>query len=197
MVSIRRSSFLMATSTSSASGSTATVAADVWMRPWVSVSGTRCTRCTPDSNFSLANAPRPWHLGDDFLVPAHGALGRRNQVHLPALQGCRSAPYMRNRSPANSEASSPPVPGANFEHHVALVHCVLRQQGDANILREFVAPGLQAAAARPPPSPACRLRWPGRRSVHRCRRFRRPRNDTFSRRQPPGVSSLSSRVMRT
>ena len=27
--------------------STATVAVEVWMRPWVSVSGTRCTRCTP------------------------------------------------------------------------------------------------------------------------------------------------------
>ena len=30
-------------------GMTATVAADVWTRPWVSVSGTRCTRCPPDS----------------------------------------------------------------------------------------------------------------------------------------------------
>ncbi len=38
--------------TSSASGSTATVTAEVWIRPWVSVSGTRCTRCTPLSNFS-------------------------------------------------------------------------------------------------------------------------------------------------
>ena len=35
-------------STSSASGSTATVAAEVWMRPPLSVAGTRCTRCTPD-----------------------------------------------------------------------------------------------------------------------------------------------------
>ena len=39
--------------------STATVAAEVWMRPEASVSGTRCTRCTPDSNLSLAKAPRP------------------------------------------------------------------------------------------------------------------------------------------
>ena len=29
--------------------STATVAVEVWMRPWASVSGTRWTRCTPDS----------------------------------------------------------------------------------------------------------------------------------------------------
>ena len=40
------------TSTSSASGSTATVAVEVWMRPWVSVCGTRCTRCTPDSHLN-------------------------------------------------------------------------------------------------------------------------------------------------
>ena len=46
-------------STSSASGSTATVAAEVWMRPLPSVAGTRCTRCTPDSNFSLAKTPLP------------------------------------------------------------------------------------------------------------------------------------------
>ncbi len=39
------------TSTSSASGRTATVAVEVWMRPADSVSGTRCTRCTPPSNF--------------------------------------------------------------------------------------------------------------------------------------------------
>ena len=27
----------------------ATVAVEVWIRPWLSVAGTRCTRCTPDS----------------------------------------------------------------------------------------------------------------------------------------------------
>ena len=37
------------TSTSSASGSTATVAVEVWMRPWDSVSGTRCTLWVPPS----------------------------------------------------------------------------------------------------------------------------------------------------
>ncbi len=47
--SMRRSAGSICRSTSSASGSTATVAADVWMRPWLSVSGTRCTRWTPDS----------------------------------------------------------------------------------------------------------------------------------------------------
>ncbi len=36
----------------SASAITATVHADVWMRPCASVSGTRCTRWPPDSNLS-------------------------------------------------------------------------------------------------------------------------------------------------
>ena len=50
--SISRSSGLTSTSTSSASGRTATVAVDVWMRPPDSVTGMRWTRCTPDSCFS-------------------------------------------------------------------------------------------------------------------------------------------------
>src|ERR1051326_5555742 len=49
-VSMRRSFSALWMSMSSASGSTATVIADVGMRPCVSVCGTRCTRCTPDSN---------------------------------------------------------------------------------------------------------------------------------------------------
>ena len=39
----------MATSTSSASGSTVTVAVEVWIRPLASVTGTRWTRCVPAS----------------------------------------------------------------------------------------------------------------------------------------------------
>lgn len=41
------------TSTSSTSGMIATVAVEVCTRPEVSVAGTRCTRCTPDSYLSL------------------------------------------------------------------------------------------------------------------------------------------------
>ena len=47
----------MVTSTSSASGATSTPAAEVWIRPCDSVTGTRWTRCTPPSNFSLAHTP--------------------------------------------------------------------------------------------------------------------------------------------
>ena len=56
---MRRSLAWMSTSTSSASGTTRTPAAEVWMRPWDSVTGTRCTRCTPPSNFSWGHTPEP------------------------------------------------------------------------------------------------------------------------------------------
>ena len=56
---MRRSFWSICTSTSSASGSTSTPAAEVWMRPWLSVTGTRWTRCTPPSNFSSANGASP------------------------------------------------------------------------------------------------------------------------------------------
>ena len=57
--SIRRSFALSSTSTSSTSGVTSTPAADVWIRPWDSVTGTRWTRCTPPSYFSRAHTPSP------------------------------------------------------------------------------------------------------------------------------------------
>ena len=56
-------------STSSTSGSTATVAVDVWMRPCDSVAGTRCTRCTPDSNFIFAYTFWPLMRNETSLKP--------------------------------------------------------------------------------------------------------------------------------
>ena len=51
--SILKSESLIFKSTSSASGNTATVAADVWTLPWVSVSGTLWTLCTQLSYFNV------------------------------------------------------------------------------------------------------------------------------------------------
>ena len=53
ITSIWMSAGLIWTSTSSASGITATVTVLVWMRPCASVAGTRWTRCTPDSYLRL------------------------------------------------------------------------------------------------------------------------------------------------
>ena len=49
----------MSTSTSSASGITATVADEVWIRPCDSVAGTRCTRWLPPSHLKTEYAPSP------------------------------------------------------------------------------------------------------------------------------------------
>ena len=59
----------MFTSTSFASGSTATVTVDVCILPCDSVSGTRCTRCTPLSNFRSPHAPLPVIMKVSSLAP--------------------------------------------------------------------------------------------------------------------------------
>ena len=69
MTSTRRSFSWISISTSSASGMTATVAVEVWIRPCDSVSGTRCTRCVPPSNLKIENAPWPLTANTASLTP--------------------------------------------------------------------------------------------------------------------------------
>ena len=71
-------------STSSGSGSTATVAVEVWIRPWASVSGTRWTRWTPPSNWRWRNDPSPDDAERDLAEAAQ--LGRLEveDLELPA-----------------------------------------------------------------------------------------------------------------
>ena len=84
--SIWRSLGSIATSTSSASGSTATVAVEVWMRPCDSVCGTRCTRCTPASYLKTLYAPSPLTAKVTSLKPAAG------RVAVPERLGLEAAP---------------------------------------------------------------------------------------------------------
>ena len=81
----------MVTSTSSASGITRTPAAEVWMRPWLSVTGTRWTRCTPPSYFSRAHGASPGcgsapglHRHPHVLVAAEVGLGGVDDLGAPA-----------------------------------------------------------------------------------------------------------------
>ena len=81
----------MVTSTSSASGMTRTPAAEVWMRPWLSVTGTRWTRCTPPSYFSRAHGASPGcgralglHGHPHVLVAAEVGLGGVDDLGAPA-----------------------------------------------------------------------------------------------------------------
>ena len=66
---MRRSFSSIWMSASSASGSTATVAVEVWMRPCDSVVGTRCTRCTPLSYLSRPYTAFPPMLAMTSRMP--------------------------------------------------------------------------------------------------------------------------------
>jgi len=108
-------------STSSTLRSTATVAADVWMRPSSRRVSGRAGPLTMHARFELelGERPAPADLRPPIsLYPALGAFARGHHLGFPALLG-RIASYMRKRSPANSEASSPGA-GADLEDDVAL-----------------------------------------------------------------------------
>ena len=84
-MSIRRSLSLMSTSTSSASGSTMTVAEDVWTRPCDSVTGTRWTRWVPASCFMRVQTASPLSSARDLGEPAEVGRRRAQQLEPPAL----------------------------------------------------------------------------------------------------------------
>ena len=50
-------------------GKVATVTVEVWMRPWDSVVGTRCTRCTPRSCLKRLKTSSPWIMAMTSLKP--------------------------------------------------------------------------------------------------------------------------------
>src|SRR5258708_2843954 len=105
--STRSSSSRICTSTSSALGKTLTVAADVWMRPCASVSGTRWTRCPPTSHFRREYTSRPCSSKMTSLIPPSSvSLVFRTST----FQFLSSAyfKYMRIRSAAHRLASWPP-----------------------------------------------------------------------------------------
>ena len=83
--STRMSFVVDRTSTSSASGSTATVTVEVWMRPCDSVAGTRWTRWTPRSYLSrLHDAAALDERIASFMPPTPVGVGVHD-LDLPAL----------------------------------------------------------------------------------------------------------------
>ena len=106
---MRRSFMSSAKSTSSACGITATVAVEVWMRPWVSVSGTRCTRCTPLSYLRRLYAPAPsTETMASFTPPSSVSFRLSTSSVQPRFWAYMV--YIRSRLWANRAASSPPAP---------------------------------------------------------------------------------------
>jgi len=99
----------MENSSSSTSGSTATVAAEVWMRPPDSVTGTRWTLWPPASYFRRDQAPAPSTTKLISLMPPSSVM---LELAISIFQPFESAymEYMRKRSRAKSMPSSPPTP---------------------------------------------------------------------------------------
>ena len=98
------------TSTSSASGRTATVAAEVWILPWASVRGTLWTLCIPLSYLIFLNTSLP---STENIISLNPPIPVGLEFITSIFQPCFWAYllYILNRSPANKAASSPPVPG--------------------------------------------------------------------------------------
>lgn len=109
-------SISISSSSSSASGNTMTPAAEVWMRPCDSVTGMRCTRCTPPSYLSDAHTPSSGDgfplarmaICTSFTPPSSVEFSLWMVTPQPRFSAYRM--YMRSRSPANNAASSPPAP---------------------------------------------------------------------------------------
>ena len=130
---MRRSPSSICTSTSSASGSTATVTVEVWMRPWLSVVGTRCTRCTPDSYFSRANTLRPVISAmPSFSPPSSVSSYSRISKRQPRSFGV----FLVHGEQLGGEQRRLVAAGrrAHFQDGGALVGLVLRQQRQADFV---------------------------------------------------------------
>ena len=104
----------------------------MWTRPCVSVAGTRCTRCTPDSYFSMPYTPSPVMLKIISLNPPTApSLKLLTAIFHPFVS--MNFEYIRKRSPANSAASSPPVPP-----RISII-TFLSSSGSAGISSSFIS----------------------------------------------------------
>ena len=88
--------------------------------------------------FQLGERAAAPHLGDDFLVAAHGAFAGGDHLDLPALQGGETLIHPEQVA-GKKRGLVAAGAGADFQHHVAIVHRVLGQQRHADLLRQFDA----------------------------------------------------------
>ena len=105
------------------------------MRPCVSVSGTRCTRCAPGFEFEPREDAAPGDLGDDFLESAERAFARRDDLDAPALAfgiALIHAEEIAGEERRLVAAGS----GADFENGAFFIRRILRQERDLQLLFE-------------------------------------------------------------
>ena len=166
-------------STSSASGRTATVTAEVWIRPPASVTGTRCTRWTPLSNLSLPYALSARHEEDDLLEPADLGRARAQELHLPAVPLGEAAVHAGEvrREERRLVAARP---GADLDDGVSRIVGVARQEQHLEL-----APRVSSSSRSTSASSAAReLRELAvARPPERCRRPR-PRRSSSAAKAP-------------
>ena len=99
------------------------------MRPPLSVAGTRWTRCTPLSNFSLREHAGAVDRGDRFLVAADLGRARRDQLEPPALRLGEALVHAQQVAGEQRRLVAAGA-GADLEHRGAVVGGVARQQLD-------------------------------------------------------------------
>ena len=163
----------MSTSTSSASGRTMTVAAEVWIRPWDSVTGTRCTRCGPPSCFRRCQASSPLHHEGHLVEAVTIRWVRRQHLEFPAAALGVTAVHLE-QVPGEQVGLFAPFGATDLHDDVAAVVGIARQQQQPQLL-------LQPFSPRPPPVRARRAaarvprRWPLTASPGPSRRRPRPR----------------------
>ena len=78
-------------------------------------------------------------LGDDFLVAAHAAFAGRDDLDLPAVLGGEALVHAEQVA-GEQRGFVAAGAGADFQDHVALVHRVLGDERDADLVRELLAP---------------------------------------------------------
>ena len=106
------------------------------MRPWLSVTGTRCTRCTPPSNFSRAHGASPGggaarlHRDPHVLVAAQ--VGLRGVEHLGAPATALGVPEVHPQQVAGEQGRLlAALPRLDLEDDVAVVVGVARDEQPA------------------------------------------------------------------
>ena len=85
--------------------------------------------------FELGEGAASLDLGDDLLEAADRAFARRDHLDLPLVER-RIALVHAEQVAGEQRGLVAAGPGADFQNHVALVHRVLRDQRDADLLRE-------------------------------------------------------------
>ena len=88
--------------------------------------------------FQLGERAAALHFGNDFLVAAHGAFAGGDHFDLPALQGGKALIHPEQVA-GEQRGLVAAGAGADFQHDVAVVHGILGQQRDADLLRQLGA----------------------------------------------------------